>query len=77
MDIHYKHNKRQIVDDTGKQYTWAEAQTAWENGVFSSCNLAFQTLYNLGGDMEAVEEHYIESEDKAKRRETQVEGGNA
>lgn len=58
MELYYKHAKRKITDETGKEYSYLEAEKVWKSGLVSDCNVAFRTLYNFDGNMNAVENYY-------------------
>lgn len=58
MQLYYHHNKRQIVDDEGKEYAPEKAIELYDQGKVENCNCAFLTLRECGGDFNKVEAHY-------------------
>ena len=58
MKLFYHHDKRQIVDDEGKEYGPEKAIALYNQGKVENCNCAFLTLRDQGGDFEKVEEYY-------------------
>jgi hypothetical protein len=59
IEIYYHHVDRKIIDNKGKQYTFKEAnKLVLENEI--NVNVAFIRLQRFNGDMEKVEQSYIE-----------------
>jgi len=58
--LHYRHDKRQVVDQDGDAVPMKRARKIFDAGQLTDFNLAMYTLKQFDFDTDAVEAHYKE-----------------
>lgn len=67
-ELYYDHDERKITDNTGKEYSYEESRklmvlmgSLHPDSLPISFNIAYGTLCDFKGDMEAVDKFYREN----------------
>lgn len=62
MELYYSNTTRKITDDSGREHTYEEAMSLYNQGAVSDQNASMSRLINSDGDMDAVDRQYKELE---------------